>query len=375
MMNPGCESAILRKFGITDECSLSPVGNGLIHTTLLVSTAGRPAFVLQRLNTVVFPDPAILANNAQVVTQRLRDAVVARGGDVTREVLQFLPARDGRLFAEAEDGSYWRLSHYVSDSTSVDIAGSSQEAGSVARAFASFLRDLWDLSPDLVQDAIPGFHDTPKRYSRYQTVLEKTRAAAVADSGAGEGTDNRRDRFARAGDLVEAILARADLLSVIESERLSGLLSTHICHNDTKVNNVLLDETSRDPLCVIDLDTIGRGSPLMDVGDLLRTAAATASEEEQDPGRVAADPEAALAIVHAFADVLDERLNAREHQLLPFSGWIITMEQCIRYLTDYLEGDVYYGERYPGHNLCRAQNQLALARSMEESFVDLRSIR
>jgi N-acetylhexosamine 1-kinase len=113
----------------------------------------------------------------------------------------------------------------------------------------------------------------------------------------------------------------------------------------------------------------------MDVGDLLRTAAATASEEERNVTKVAADPEAANAIVAAFAEVLGDRLNPREHHLLPFGGWIITMEQCIRYLTDYLEGDVYYGERYPGHNLHRAQNQLALARSMEETFVDISAVR
>lgn len=356
-------AAVLEDYGVDTGYTCAAIGNGLIHETIAVSYGGAPRYVLQHLNTNVFPDPGLCARNAEVVTDRIRRAVTGRGGDLSREVLRFVPTRDGRLFTQSPDGSSWRMADFIPETVTIDVPGDAGEAGRIAGAFALFQNDLWDVPANRVRDAIPGFHDTPKRYEKFR------RVAAAAERS------NRAERLEQAHELVEQIQNRAELLGIIESERNSGGISTHVCHNDTKVNNVLLDETSRDPLCVIDLDTIGRGSPLMDVGDLLRTAAATASEEEQDLGRVAADPEAALAIVHAFADVLDERLNAREHQLLPFSGWIITMEQCIRYLTDYLEGDVYYGERYPGHNLCRAQNQLALARSMEESFVDLRSIR
>jgi hypothetical protein len=322
--------------------------------------------VLQRINTGVFPDPLTLAENARVVTERLEQAVRRRGGDVEREVLRFVPARDGRTVVSDDEGGSWRLTRFISDSMSVDIAQDAREAGAIAAAFARFQLDLWDLPPGLVTEAIPGFHDTPRRYRKLCDV-------AVAGEHAPAGSQ-MRDRHATARDDLEAIAARAHLLGAIEEGRSRGLLSTRICHNDTKVNNVLLDTTTREPLCVIDFDTIGPGSPLMDVGDLLRTAAATVTEEERDVRNVSVNTEIATAIVSAFEDVLGSHLNEHERALLAFGGWMITMEQAVRFLTDYLEGDVYYGERYPGHNLVRARNQLALAASMEREIVDLERV-
>ena len=355
-------AAVLEEFGVEPGWTVAPMGNGLIHATSVVSFAGEPAYVLQHLNTAVFPDPVVLAHNAAVVTNRIRRAVVQRGGDVTREVLRFIPARGGRYFTQSPDGSYWRLSCFIPRTLTIDVARSADEAGRIARAFARFQSDVWDVPPQEVQDAIPGFHDTPRRYAKLCRVIEGARGTQL------------RGRLDQARGLADEIHDRSRYLGIIESDRRSGRISTHVCHNDTKVNNVLLDEDSLEPLCVIDFDTVGPGSPLMDAGDLLRTAAATVSEEERDEQKVAADPDAARAIISAFADVLRDRLGARERELLAFSGWVITMEQAIRYLTDYLEGDVYYGERYPGHNLYRARNQLALARSMEEGFVDLSAI-
>ncbi len=354
---------ILKEFDVEPGYTLTQLGIGLIHKTYAVSYNGKAAYILQRLNTDVFPRTEILEHNSRVVTECIERAVRARHGDVGREVLRFVPSAGGSLIASAEDKSRWRLSHYVSDSTTVNIARSADEAAAVARAFAEFLRDLWELPPDRVQDAIPGFHDTPRRYRRLRDIVD-----ALESSGSNA-------RLAAASDLIAKIRSRANLLGIIEAEKAAGRISTHVCHNDTKVNNVLLDVTTRRPLCVIDLDTIGPGSPLMDVGDLLRTAAATATEEERDLDEVAVDPPTADAIVAAFLEVLSGRLNEREQQLLPFAGWLITMEQAIRYLTDYLENDVYYGERYPRHNLRRAQNQLALALSMEHSIVDLATVR
>lgn len=363
MHRDGQEAIALENLGAEPGYTISPIGNGLIHETLMVSYGGRPRYVLQHVNTTIFPDPAVLAHNARVVTARIRSAVAARGGDDSREVLRFLPAKNGTFFTVTPDGSSWRLSHYVQRSTTIDVAGSTEEAAEIARAFAVFQNDLWDVPAERVHDAIPGFHNTPLRFRRLREVV-----SGIADE---EG----RAKLHRARDLVAAVNERADFLGIIERDRVAGHVTTHICHNDTKVNNVLLDEKTRRPLCIIDLDTIGRGSPLMDVGDLLRTAAATVSEEEQDPNRVAVDVTAATAIVQAFAEVLSGRFNARENQLLQASGWVITMEQAIRYLTDYLQGDIYYGERYPGQNFDRALNQLTLARSMERDFVDLVGLR
>jgi Ser/Thr protein kinase RdoA (MazF antagonist) len=353
----------LTRFDIEPGYTTAPVGNGLIHTTLAVSYDDDPRYVLQRINTGVFPDPHKLAENARVVTSRLEKAVVSRGGDVDREVLRFVPSRDGGLVVQDDEGGYWRLARFVRDSATIDIAEDVREAGAIASAFARFQLDLWDLAPESVSEAIPGFHDTPARYRR---LLAAARAAAQTDDGT-----LISERYEQARDDLETIAARAHLLGVIEDGRASGALSSRICHNDTKVNNVLIDAATRRTLCVIDLDTIGPGSPLMDVGDLLRTAAATATEEEQDTSLVAVDPTIAAAITSAFRDVLAARLNEAERSLLSFGGWMITMEQAVRFLTDFLEGDAYYGERYPAHNLFRARNQLALAASMEREIVDL----
>ncbi len=355
-------AAVLSEFGADAGYASSPIGNGLIHETLVISYDRVPRYVLQHLNTDVFPDPALLANNARVVTDRIRLAVTERGGDISREVLRFVPARDGRFFTEGPDGSFWRLSYFIPGTITVDVPESVTEAGAVARAFAMFQHDVWDVPPERVEDAIPGFHDTPRRYRKLCQVVENVSSAALLE------------RLDKALELVDEVHARQNLLGIIESERVAGWISTHVCHNDTKVNNVLLDESTRRPLCVIDFDTVGRGSPLMDVGDLLRTAAVTVNEEEKNAEKVAVDLDNARAIVDAFAEVLGERLNDRERQLLAFSGWVITVEQAIRYLTDYIEGDVYYGERYPEHNLFRTRNQLALVRSMEERLVDLSAI-
>jgi len=357
---------VLKRFPVSDPIELDPIGNGLIHGSYLVHCAGTPMYVLQHLNTHVFRDPELLASNALVVTERIRSAVIERGGDPLREVLQFIQADDGRYLVTMQDGSVWRLAHFVPETVTVDVARNPAEAGIYARAFARFLRDVWDVSPDLVRDTIPGFHDTPRRYRRFREVV-----AAAGKHGARE---RETDRFLKARHMVDAINARGAYLDIVERERAEGVISTHVCHNDTKVNNLLLDRETMQPLCVIDLDTAGPGSPLVDAGDLLRTASATASEEEPDIDLVEVDVESANAITGAFEQELGTRLNRREIQLLPFSGWLITVEQAIRYLTDFLENDIYYGERYPGHNLRRTENQLALAISMERDFVDLREI-
>jgi len=339
---------------------LHPVESGLIHSTYSVhDAAGTPQLILQKIKTTVFADVVTLERNMAVVTGRLKDAAEARGLDPVHTVLTFVPARDGRLIARDEQGGSWRLSRFIANSVAVDVAEDPELTGRIAGAFAWFHRDLWEVPAGSITAVIPDFHNTPLRCERLRDVAR----SLSKDSDAGFA-----ERLANSSVELQTILDRSVDLGRIQNGLSDGTLTASICHNDTKVNNVLLDRDSMMPLCVIDLDTVGPGSVLADVGDMLRTAAASVSEEERDLSKVRIDTGRAEAVVDGFLSVLGDHLNETERRMLFYSGWLITMEQAIRYLTDYLEGDVYYGERYPGHNLVRTRNQLALAQSMESVF-------
>lgn len=348
------DAALLFKIDETP-VAVEPIGRGLIHRTYGVHFQGAaPRYVLQQINTLVFANLEALESNLNVVCATLRQRAEARDDDLDRMVLRLIPTVDGGLIARDCDGLAWRMSCFVAESVTVDVIESVTAAYKAAQAFANFHLDLWDLPAESVEETIPDFHNTPLRYA----ALKRAISSCAKES----------DRLQRARQAIELINLRAESLSRVETGLSDGSLSSHVCHNDTKISNLLLDLHSHSPLCVIDLDTIGPGSPLLDVGDLLRSGATTASEEEGDLALVSANVEYANAIIDGFFSVVGNRMNAYEREGMAFGGWLITMEQAIRYLTDYLLGDPYYGESYSGHNLVRAENQLTLATSMEESL-------
>jgi Ser/Thr protein kinase RdoA (MazF antagonist) len=329
--------------------SVAPLGGGHINDTLLV-TAGSSRFVLQRINAAVFADPDAVMANVERVCGHVRARLEAGGvPDADRRSLRLVPTRAGRGWHVDAAGGRWRCYAFIPGATARDVATSPRQAYEAAAAFGRFQALLADLPGGRLVETIPRFHDTPRRFADFRAVLARDpcgRAAAVSRE-----IDFAAAREAGAGLVVDAI-ARGEI-----PERVS--------HNDAKFANVLLDDVSGEGLCVIDLDTVMPGSPLYDFGDLARTCAATAAEDEPDPARMGVSPEMFRALAAGFRAATAGVLTPRELDLLPAAARLITLEQGVRFLADWLAGDVYYRVRRPDHNLERARAQFALVAAFE----------
>jgi aminoglycoside phosphotransferase (APT) family kinase protein len=327
-------------------------GSGHIHDTFVVAyeeSGRRRRYVHQRLNSGVFRDPEQLMQNLLRVTQHLRERLEALGhADAERRTLRLVPTRAGRPFHVDAEGRYWRTLHYVEGTRSVDSIESAAQAYEVARAFGAFAGLLDDLGPPALAEPIPHFHDLGRRVEALE------RAAADDPHGRARGVaaelENARRQHA------DAQLALDDL----------GPLPRRVVHNDCKVNNLLLDEATGEGLCVIDLDTVMEGTLLCDFGELVRTGACPASEDERDLTRIGFDLERFAALARGYRQGLGARVGAAELRGLPFAGPTLALENAVRFLTDHLEGDVYFRIRREGHNLDRARAQLQLATRMSQ---------
>lgn len=345
------QSEILSAFGLPEECSVRPFGNGLINDTYLVCDASdRPSYILQRINTTIFTDPAALQENIVLTTRHIESKLTEKGvKDINRRVLHFIPRPGNNLtYFTDTDGSTWRISEYIADSTSHESVTpeSSYLAGKAFGEFQSMLADM----PDSLTETIPGFHDMELR-------LRQFREAVASDP---------RGRVAEVSDLIEEIERRADDMCVAERLGRDGKLPKRVCHCDTKVNNMLFDSQSGDFLCVIDLDTVMPSYVFSDYGDFLRTAANTAPEDEPDTNRIAFDMDIFRAFTRGYLESA-KFLNETEKAYLPFAVTLFPFMQGVRFLTDYINGDTYYRISYPTHNLVRARAQFALFHKAESA--------
>jgi len=335
--------------------SVAPYGSGHINDTFCVNVeqAGAPLrYILQRLNTDVFRDPASVMANIARVTEHLATQLRREGvRDASRRALTLVPSRDGALWREEPDG-VWRCYLFVEHARTWDEIDSPAQAAAAARAFAEFQRRLADLPPPPLHETIPGFHDTPRRFRALQ-------AAIAADPF---------QRVALAQPEIEFALARAHIVDRLERARLEGRLPVRVTHNDTKLNNVMLDETTGEAVCVIDLDTVMPGLVHYDFGDLCRTATRPTAEDETDLGRVRMQPDTYAALVEGYLAGGSSFLTDAEVDLLACSAHLITFEIGVRFLTDFLEGDVYFKTRRPQHNLDRCRVQFAMVKSLEDNL-------
>jgi hypothetical protein len=322
-------------------------GTGHINDTYCVrfDRNGIPArTILQRINDRIFRDPAALMENIARVTGHLA-AKLAGEPDWERRVLTLIPARDGRAWYLDEDGHAWRAYRFIGGARSLDVVETADQAFQAARAFGRFQRLLTDLPGPRLNDTIPDFHHTPKRFAALERAIE---ADAVG-------------RAALAKDEIAFALARKPMASVV----VEAGLPERVTHNDTKFNNVLLDERTGEGICVMDLDTVMPGWSLCDFGDMVRTATSPAAEDEQDLSKVTMQFPMFEALARGYLEAAGGFLMAREKELLVFSGKLITFEQGVRFLTDYLAGDVYYKVGREGHNLDRCRAQFRLLGSIE----------
>lgn len=347
---------ILDQFPIPEKLvDAKPIGNGMINDTLAV-TVSTPSgttetkYILQRINNNVFEDVDTLQSNIFKVTEHIRKKLQAEGDkDVDRHVLTFFRTKDGAPYYRYEDGTYWRLSLFIKGSKTHETVSPvlSREAG---KAFGAFQSRLADLPGDALGETIPCFHDMAFR-------LEELREAVRED---------KAGRVKEVQDLLDEIEKRADAMLIQEKLHAEGKLPKRINHLDTKVNNILFDADSDKVLCVIDLDTVMPGYVLSDIGDFIRTAVNTGAEDEEDLSKIGVDMDIFHAYTEGYMSGAKDFLTPTEIKLLPYGGRLLTYMQTVRFLTDYLNGDIYYKTNKPKHNLIRTKAQFEFLRRLEE---------
>jgi aminoglycoside phosphotransferase (APT) family kinase protein len=345
---------LVRRFAIYGEVVAAvPYGSGHINDTfaVTVSQAGTAVrYIFQRINHRIFTDVPALMDNILRVTSHQQARLAATGADdASRRSLTVIPARDGKPYVRDNGGAWWRAYLFIERALTHDKIESAAQARTAAQAFGEFQRLLADLPGGRLSETIPAFHDTPRRYATFEAAAQTDvagRAAGCADDVA----------FARSKEPLARTLT--DLLA-------AGLVPERVTHNDTKLNNVMLDDDTGAGVCVIDLDTVMPGLSLYDFGDMVRSATNAAAEDETDLTKVVARPEIFAALAEGFLAGAGAALNDVERAHLVIAGRVITYEIGLRFLTDHLQGDVYFKIKRPGHNLDRARNQFALVRSLE----------
>jgi hypothetical protein len=341
-------TSIARQFRLRGEVvGVAPLATGHINDTFILTARDRERtvrYLLQRINHDVFKDPPQMMENIVRVTEHIREKMPA-----TRQ-LSLVPADDDAWYHRDNTGNFWRMYDFIEDAVTYDTISSADVAFEAARMFGWFQRMLADLPGPALHETIPGFHDTPQRFKRFQEVLK-------ADV---------HNRAKSAHREIDFVLQNAAICGVVSDLVADGELPLRITHNDAKINNVMLDKTTGAGVCVIDLDTVMPGLSVHDFGDLVRTAACPAAEDECDLSKVALDISLFDALARGFAAETSGFLSVAEREHLVFGVRQITFEQCIRFLTDYLAGDVYYRVHRQDHNLDRTRTQMELVQSIIE---------
>jgi len=343
---------IAKQFRLSGEpIEIKPLATGHINDTFIVSAEGSGRsvrYILQRINHAIFKDPVGTMDNILRVTEHIRSKTVQVDPELAGRQLTVIATHDDPGYYRDAAGNVWRAYNFVENAVTHDTLASTEPAYEAARMFGWFQRMLIDLPGPPLHETIRGFHDTPRRLKVFHDVL-------------------KADAFHRAKNAeaeIDFLLGDAEICSVLTDLVATGEIPVRIAHNDAKINNVMLDERTGRGVCVIDLDTVMPGLSIYDFGDLVRTAGCRVAEDERDLSKVAVSFSMFCALVRGFAREMGEFLTPAERQHLAFAGKLITFEQFMRFLTDYLAGDVYYKVHREGHNLDRCRTQMVLVQSI-----------
>lgn len=359
-----CLEDAVYAFGFGPQCSyVKPFGEGHINETYAVYMPDAdgtdvPLYVLQRVNINVFKNPAQVMENIFGVTEYLRDVIRKEGGDLDRETLSYIKTKSGDTYFEDDQGQPWRCLHYVPNSVCYQQVERPEQFYQSARSFGHFLMQLGDYPAESLYDTIPKFHDTVKRFHDFEAAVRKD--------------VKNRARLCRPE--TEFVLSREKDCGVLMEQLRNGELPLRVTHNDTKLNNILFDGDTGKGLCIIDLDTIMPGLAANDFGDSIRFGASTAEEDEPDLDKVHFDIHLYELYVKGYLEMANDVLTPAEIESLPWGARLMTLECGMRFLADFLQGDVYFKTAYPEHNLVRARTQFRLVKEMEEQFDEMYEI-
>lgn len=339
-----------------------PYGSGHINDTYLltfsVEEMGKMKVILQRMNTSIFAEPVKLMENILGVTSYLRERIIENGGDPERETLNVICTKDGKPYFVDSEGEYWRSYVFITDATSYDQVENVDDFYQSAVAFGNFQKLLAEYPAETLHETIKGFHDTRTRFAAFKKAVEEDvcgRAASVQKE-------------------IQFVLEREDVANYFAELLDKKELPLRVTHNDTKLNNIMIDNKTRKGICVIDLDTVMPGLAMNDFGDSIRFGASTGAEDEQDLSKVSCDMNLFDIYTKGFIEGCAGKLTEKEIELLPMGAKTMTFECGMRFLTDYLQGDTYFKIHRENHNLDRCRTQFKLVKDMEEKWETMKNI-
>ena len=339
-----------------------PYGSGHINDTYAVYFRKMEGqvhrYIMQRINHKIFKAPEKVMENIVGVIGHLRGKIIKEGGDPQREAMVVIETVEGNSFFKSEEGEFWRSYKFIEQAKTYDVVENPEHFYNGGLAFGKFQRLLSDYPAKELHETIPDFHNTKKRYETFQEAVKQDSLL-------------RADRVAAEIRFIEE---RAKDTSVLVDLLEKGKLPLRVTHNDTKFNNVMIDDETGKGICVIDLDTVMPGLSLYDFGDSIRTGANTGEEDEKDLSKITLSLKLFEQFTKGFLEATGGSLTSLELEYLPFSAKMMTLENSIRFLTDYLKGDIYYKVHREGHNLDRARTQIKLVLDIEEKMEQMKKI-
>ena len=343
------EYNVLKSFAIEGEVkNIAPYGEGHINSTFLAETTVKN-YILQKINTVVFKQPENVMKNILLVTEHIE-----KKGALSLSVIK---TNAGEPMLKTEDGCY-RVYDFIENSLTLQKAESAEDFCNAGFSFGEFQKALSDFDASKLSETIARFHDTPNRFENFKKAVE----------------ENKSGRLDTCKEETEFVLERKDTYDKIVKSLADKSIPLRVTHNDTKLNNILMDPETRKGKAVIDLDTVMPGSMLYDFGDSIRFGASTAAEDEKDLDKVHFDIELFRAYAEGFLSALGDSITEKERELLPYSAYLMTIECGMRFLTDYIDGDVYFATKYPEHNLVRCRTQFKLAYEMQQQEKEMSKV-
>ena len=335
-------SAIFNEFGIEPNASVKPFGSGLINNTWLIGEKEKE-FILQRINQNIFKKPLDIATNIHLVCDHFKNQHPSYLFPCPRKTI----AGDNMAFFENE--GYFRMFPFIKNSHTVDVVSSPSQAYEAAKQFGRFTNLLSGFPVDKLKITLPDFHNLPLRYSQFETAIK----------------EGNKERIKQSAAMISFMKDQQEVVSISEQIRNNPAFKKRVTHHDSKINNVLFDDNNKG-LCVVDLDTVMPGYFISDFGDMMRTYLSPVSEEEKDISKIEIREEYFKAIADGYLSEMEKELTTVEKRYLVYAGKFMVYMQALRFLTDYLNNDIYYGSKYEGQNFIRANNQVSLLKKIIE---------